>query len=80
MERHNFTFTVNKGGYMIQYKGKTIGGVGTMSKGSNLRGKAIQKQIADYRNCAENTINHFLSGNISDYLQKQIDKIDQEGN
>jgi hypothetical protein len=78
LEKKDFTYTNNKGGYMIHYKGKPIGGAGTLTKGSNLRGRAAVKQSHDYAEMARYDIDRLVSGNGNDYYKEVINKINNE--
>jgi len=75
-KREDFTYSANKGGYTIFYKGKSIGGAGTISNGSNIRGRAVAKQVHDYSEMAKNDILCIISG-ISGRYAKAIEEIER---
>jgi hypothetical protein len=79
MKKEDFTYKANKGGYMIYYKSRPIGGAGTATGGKNLRnGIAIRNQIADYGRDAQSTIDAILQGRAYPFMQDAINKIDHE--
>jgi len=75
MTRQDFQISANKGGYMIYYKEKPIGGAGTITGGKGLRGKAVVSQIKSYTNMAEYDISQILSGSGSSDMLRVIDRI-----
>jgi hypothetical protein len=78
MERKDFSYTYNAEGYMIQYKGKNIGGAGITGKYQG-RGRQRQQQIAEYKEQAEITIDMILSYGKLGRFKEAIEKIDAEG-
>jgi len=66
--KEDFTFSCTVTGYTIYYKNKSIGGAGILGKYKG-RGKAIQKQLADYRQQAEHIIAKGLEMGFPDYMQ-----------
>jgi hypothetical protein len=79
MKREDFSVSADKGGYMLYYKGKPIGGAGTLSNGANIRGKAVQIQIRDYREQGKMEIACILAG-VAGRYEDIIKKIDNETN
>lgn len=77
MTRDDFNVQATKGGYMIYYKGQPIGGAATLSKGGNLHGKAVSKQVHDYIEMGRMDISHILAGQSGHYA-KAIEAIDEQ--
>lgn len=74
LREKDFSYTYNAEGYMIQYKGKNIGGAGIIGK-SKSRGKARQADLNMYRGQAENDIAAILTGSGSLHYWDAIEKI-----
>ena len=79
MKREDFSYSCNSRGYTIVYKGVNIGGAGILAESRCPTGKAVQKQISDYKNQAEITINNFLSGRGWAFALNTISAIDAGG-
>ena len=75
LRREDFSYTNNAEGYMIQYKGKNIGGAGILGKFSG-RGRAVTKQRQDYAEDANREIRLIISGNGQARFYETIKKID----
>ena len=75
MDRKNFSYTCNAEGYMIQYKGKNIGGTGIIGK---YKGRNKTRQINDYKQQAEKTIDELCNNRGYQYMVNKIQEIDCE--
>ena len=75
IKQEDFTIQCNKGGYMIYYKDKPIGGAGTLTRGKNLRGRAASIQTHDYRNMGNYDIQRILRGQGDQRYYEAINKI-----
>jgi len=62
MKKEDLTYSVNKGGYKLYYKGISFGGACTISGGANLIGKQVTKQIKAYSEDAKRDLQNILSG------------------
>jgi hypothetical protein len=72
--RKDFGFTYSAEGYMIQYKGKNIGGTSILGKYKG-RGRAKLEQIQQYRRMAESEIQRMCSSLGSKFMLDNIEKI-----
>ena len=67
LKREDFSYTANSRGYMLEYKGQSIGGVGIMPGASIHTGKKELRQIRDYAESAEVDIQRIMFGNPGHY-------------
>jgi hypothetical protein len=64
MERSDFSYNYNANGYMIQYKGKNIGGAGVMlPRRKPLRGKQSMSNCKYFQEQAELAISNLIANN-----------------
>lgn len=77
LKREDFSYTANSRGYMLEYKGQSIGGAGISSGASAPTGKKGLRQIRDYAKHAEIDIQNIMSGNPGHY-GTLIDEINGE--
>jgi hypothetical protein len=77
MERKDFTYTYDKSGYVIYYKGQNIGGYISIGKGNSLTVKQVQKQLDNYKNHAKYEIEKIFLGDMGQY-RKFIEEIDNK--
>lgn len=77
MKREEFSYTCNAEGYLIQYKGKNIGGAGIIGKFSG-RGISVRKQQQDYAETANREIQYIVNGNGQARFYKAMKKIDEQ--
>jgi hypothetical protein len=75
--REDFQLIADKGGYMIYYKGHGVSGVGTLSKGKDLRGRAARKQTQDYFKQGEREIEQILEGKLDTHQKNRLTEIDK---
>ena len=75
LNRKDFSYTYNTNGYMIQYKGENIGGVGTINQYKG-RGRQRNQQLNSYKNQAERTINELIDNKGHKHMLENIRKID----
>ena len=75
MNKEDFTATVKSNGYMIYYKGKSIGGAGNNNTSKHWRHK--QADLKMYREQADREINNIISGHGQGRLLKVIEEIDR---
>lgn len=78
MKKEDFTIRADKGGYMIYYKGKPIGGASTLNNGKSIRGRAATKQSQDYLDSASRAIDSLLSGGGHPFMVQNIKEIDKK--
>lgn len=76
-DKNDFSFTYNARGYMVIYKGKNIGGAGIVGQYKG-RGRAVAKQLSEYREQAERTISQLCNGIGHSYMFENIKKINAE--
>lgn len=67
LRREDFSYTANSRGYMLEYRGQSIGGIGVMPGASVYTGKKKLKQIRDYAESAEVEIQRIILGNPGHY-------------
>ena len=73
LNKEDFSFIFGYYGYMIQYKGKDIGGAGCQNKG-----KKLASNFVFYRDQAKITIRNILNGRCALFMQQKIIEIDNE--
>lgn len=73
--REHFSYTVSSTGYMIQFKGKNIGGAGIIGKYKG-RGRAKQVQIQSYKEQAERDIDELCNGRGQKRYRDILNSID----
>lgn len=61
INREDFTAEVNAEGYMIKYKGQTLGGAGIIGK-SKSRGEARMGDLKNYRETADREMDNLANG------------------
>jgi hypothetical protein len=79
MTREDFDFTYSHKGYMLTYKGKPIGGAGTLPTGKPKHWKHQRADLKMYREDANREIQDLLQGRGQARFLKVIKEIDQEG-
>lgn len=77
MNKEDFRFTYSAEGYMIEYKGKTIGGAGIIGKYKG-RGRSREQQINSYKEEAEREIRSIINGNGQKRFYEVINKINYD--
>ena len=77
LKREDFSYEVNARGYILKYRGQSIGGTGILSSARGPRGRAVPKQIADYCKIAEITIQSIINGNPGRIYKEAIDQINK---
>ena len=75
LRREDFSYEANSRGYMLKYKGMSIGGAGILSGIFGPNGKQGEKQTQDYIGYAETDIQDIMFGNQSHY-RTLIEEID----
>lgn len=77
LRREDFSYEANSRGYMLKYKGQSIGGAGILSAARGPRGKGVPKQIAENMKDAEITIQNILDGNPGRIYKEAIDQVNR---
>ena len=77
LKREDFSYTYNAEGYMLQYKGKNIGGAGILGKFSG-RGRAVTKQMQYYAEQANEEIQLIINGNGQARFYEVIRRIEAQ--
>jgi len=67
LRREDFSYEANSRGYMLMYKGQSIGGAGILSGIFGPNGKQGDKQTQDYIEYAETDIQDIMFGNPGHY-------------
>ena len=75
-KRDDFSYTYNSRGYMVQYKGKNIGGAGISKNAKSPVGQAATIQKMIYKVCAEAAINAVIKGCGSKHMLDSIHEIE----
>ena len=74
LRREDFSYTANSRGYMLKYKGVSLGGAGILSGAIATTDISEEKQIQKFVNSAEIDIQNIVFGNPGHY-GKVIDEI-----
>ena len=74
LRREDFSYEANNRGYMLMYKGQSIGGAGSFTGGVTTTDINEDKQTQDFINSAEIDIQNIVFGNPGRYA-KSIDEI-----
>lgn len=74
LKREDFSYTANSRGYMLEYKGQSIGGAGLFTGTIATTDMDEDKQAQDFVNSAEIDIQNIVFGNPGRYA-KSIDEI-----
>ena len=74
--REDFTYEYSRRGYMIFYKGQSIGGGGILNTAKGPTGRQVVPQLLEYKKYAETAIQNILVGNPGRIYREAIEKID----
>lgn len=78
MKRQDFTFVVDRYGYMLYYKGMPLGGASTLDKNRKMHWKHARANIKMYSETSEREINLILQGAGQSRFIEAINKIDKK--
>jgi len=76
LKREDFSYTANSGGYMLMYKGQSIGGAGILPGANTPKGINATRQTQDYVNSAKIDIQNIVFGHPGRY-GASIDRINK---
>ena len=74
--RKDFTYECSSRGYMLFYKGQSIGGSSILHSVRGPVGGQVAPQLAENKKHAETAIQNILVGNSGRIYRKAIEKID----
>lgn len=77
LKKEDFSYTANSRGYMLMYKGLSIGGTGLFTGGIATTGTLEDKQTQKFVKSAEIDIQNIMFGNPGHY-GTLIDEINKE--
>jgi len=67
LRREDFNYEANSRGYILMYKGQSIGGAGIFTGGAKTTDINEDKQTQDFINSAETDIQNIMFGNPGHY-------------
>lgn len=70
LRREDFSYEANSRGYMLKYKGLSIGGAGILSGIFGPNGKQGKRQTQDYVRYAETDIQDIMFGRPGNYKER----------